>query len=43
MNTTQQTSSNDPATLENMVPASIIEYHPGALKYDTETGIEVGI
>jgi TRAP transporter TAXI family solute receptor len=29
------------AKLENMAPASIVEYHPGALKYYAEAGISV--
>ena len=30
------------AKLENMAPVSIVEYHPGALKYYAEAGITVG-
>lgn len=30
------------ASLEKMAPSTIVEYHPGALKYYAEAGIEVG-
>jgi TRAP-type uncharacterized transport system substrate-binding protein len=30
------------AKLDNMAPASSVEYHPGALRYYREAGINVG-